>query len=108
MSDSVRVNLTRRCCGSPLDGDTQRACWEIYVVLLGTSTSWPTFRWPTSRRNVIPSPDERARALASLGYRLAPDAQWEWDEITTPNYHGHPSAVTMLAGTSAVPAPDGK
>ncbi|BAU83315.1 hypothetical protein SLA_2388 [Streptomyces laurentii] len=109
MSTTVRVNLTRRCCqGGTTKGDTRQARWEIYVVLLGNPDEWPAFQWPVSRRNTIPTPDERARALASLGYRPAPGAQWEWDEITTPDYHGHPSTVAMLAGTVAVPLSDGE
>ncbi|MFE2556642.1 DUF6303 family protein [Streptomyces sp. NPDC059352] len=111
MSASVRVNVTRRCCDYPQDarkGNTQRAHWELYVVLLGSSDPWPAFQWPVSRRNVIPTLDERVRALASLGYRLAPGAQWEWQESETPAYHGHPSAVVMLGGTRAVPTAKGE
>ncbi|MBB4987466.1 DUF6303 family protein [Streptomyces nymphaeiformis] len=110
MSDTFHALLSRRCCDVPENlgkGNVQRARWRLFVVL-PNSAQFPQFEWPVSRRNVIPTPDERVRALASLGYRLAPDAEWTWTEDETPGYHGHPSAVSLLGGTSVVPASGGE
>lgn len=51
--------------------------WRLYVVLYG-ETEWPTVRW--ERSGPVPTMAERRRALASLGYEVAPGAQWSWTE----------------------------
>ncbi|WP_078882958.1 DUF6303 family protein [Streptomyces sp. NRRL S-1314] len=51
--------------------------WRLYVVLYG-ETEWPTFRWERTRP--VPTVAERRRALAALGYELAPGAVWSWTE----------------------------
>ncbi|MYV64419.1 hypothetical protein GT043_00235 [Streptomyces sp. SID2131] len=96
--------MSRRCCDAPdtAPGHTQRARWRLYVVLLG-SPVLPQHEWPTSRRNTVPTPDERTQALASLGYRLAPTSEWTWTEDETPDYHGHPPAVSLLASATVTP-----
>ncbi|WP_432063374.1 DUF6303 family protein [Streptomyces sp. S1] len=109
-STPLRVLLSRRCCDILVlsrKAAAQRARWRLFVVLPGPADDWPAFEWPTSRRHMIPTPDERARALASLGYCLAPDAAWSWTEDETPDYHDHPRAVSLLGSTVVVPLPDG-
>ncbi|MFI2423470.1 DUF6303 family protein [Streptomyces sp. NPDC018955] len=51
--------------------------WRLYVVLYG-ETEWPTFRW--ERTGPVPTLAERRRALAALGYEVAPGAAWSWTE----------------------------
>ncbi|WP_391653050.1 DUF6303 family protein, partial [Streptomyces tamarix] len=40
--------------------------WELYVVTGGTSLNWPEH--PFKRTGPVPTLDERAEALALLGY----------------------------------------
>ena len=51
--------------------------WRLYVVLYGVP-DWPTFRW--ERTGPVPTGAERRRALAALGYEVAPGAVWSWTE----------------------------
>jgi hypothetical protein len=51
--------------------------WRLYVVLYGVP-DWPTFRW--ERSGPVPTVAERRRALAGLGYEVAPGAVWSWTE----------------------------
>ncbi|MGV4888448.1 DUF6303 family protein [Streptomyces viridosporus] len=51
--------------------------WRLYVVLYG-ETDWPTVRWV--RSGPVPTVAERRRALATLGYEVAPGAKWSWTE----------------------------
>ncbi|MGW4250770.1 DUF6303 family protein [Streptomyces californicus] len=51
--------------------------WHLYVVLYGEN-QWPTVRW--ERTGPVPTVAERRRALASLGYQVAPGAAWSWTE----------------------------
>ncbi|MEV8595656.1 DUF6303 family protein [Streptomyces sp. NPDC052012] len=51
--------------------------WRLYVVLFG-KRDWPTFRW--ERSGPVPTVAERRRALAELGYEVAPGAVWSWTE----------------------------
>ncbi|MFF9753343.1 DUF6303 family protein [Streptomyces sp. NPDC014344] len=53
------------------------SAWRLYVVLYG-ETEWPTFRW--DRTAAVPTVAERRRALAALGYEVAPGAVWSWTE----------------------------
>ncbi|MFE7517612.1 DUF6303 family protein [Streptomyces sp. NPDC057540] len=101
--------VSRRCCDASdaVPGNTRRARWRLYVVLLGAS-ELPQFEWPSSRRNTIPTLEERVRALSSLGYRLASESEWTWTEDETPGYHGHPSAVSLLGGALVVPLSGGE
>ncbi|MFC8008883.1 DUF6303 family protein [Streptomyces cinereoruber] len=111
MSTAFNAILSRRCCGY-LDllakASVQRACWRLFIPTSGPVDEWLEFEWPTSRRHTVPTPDERVRALASLGYRLAPGAQWDWIEDETPAYHDHPQAISFLGSAGIVPLPDGE
>jgi hypothetical protein len=51
--------------------------WRLYVVLYGVP-NWPTVRW--ERTGPVPTVAERRRALAALGYEVAPSAVWSWTE----------------------------
>ncbi|MFF6808705.1 DUF6303 family protein [Streptomyces sp. NPDC012403] len=53
------------------------SAWRLYVVLYGVP-DWPTFRW--ERTGLVPTVAERRRALAALGYEVAPGAAWSWTE----------------------------
>ncbi|MFD0224853.1 DUF6303 family protein [Streptomyces hirsutus] len=51
--------------------------WRLYVVLYG-EPDWPTARW--EHPGPVPTVAERRRALAALGYEVAPGAVWSWTE----------------------------
>jgi hypothetical protein len=58
--------------------------WELYVVTEGTSSpDWPEHSF--GRTGPVPTVQERADALAALGFVLADGAGWEWQE--------HPAGV---------------
>lgn len=102
----MRAQLRRVCCDSSpkkLHGSTNKAHWELYLVVYNTTDQWPAHKWPASRRHQVPTIDERTSALAALGYAPAPDAEWRWQETTDPGYHGHPSAPTFLGSIDVVP-----
>ncbi|MFZ4240722.1 DUF6303 family protein [Streptomyces murinus] len=71
--------------------------WEIYVVTSGVSLEWPDH--PFERAMPIPTLQERADALAQLGYRVADNAVWEWQE--TPS--GVMDRVELLASVDVEP-----
>ncbi|MET9418970.1 DUF6303 family protein [Streptomyces klenkii] len=53
--------------------------WHLYVALMGVPVSW----WPEAdwgRSAPVPTLVERERALAELGYEVAPGCCWEWIE----------------------------
>ncbi|MFF9146351.1 DUF6303 family protein [Streptomyces sp. NPDC014861] len=101
---NVRAILHRSCCDHPLGGPgtVRLAAWELFVAPPGVPAPWPHHRWPSSRRHLMPTLDERAQALADLGYALAPAAEWQWREDMTPTHHGHPSVPTVSAGADVV------
>ncbi|WP_308120432.1 DUF6303 family protein [Streptomyces bambusae] len=51
--------------------------WRLYVVVPRALT-WPTHYFPGC--SVVPTVQERSRALALLGYVLADGADWTWTE----------------------------
>ncbi|WP_406248268.1 DUF6303 family protein [Streptomyces anulatus] len=59
--------------------------WELYVVTGGMSRDWPEHSF--GRTGPVPTLQERADALAQLGYVLADDAGWEWQECPTGAMH---------------------
>ncbi|MFV2117058.1 DUF6303 family protein [Streptomyces sp. Act-28] len=65
--------------------------WELYVVTDTTSLTWPEH--PFGRTGPVPTPAERADALALLGYAVVEGAEWEWQEL--PN--GPMDRVELLA-----------
>lgn len=103
---AATAQLRRVCCdyktGVP-SGSTNRAHWELYVVLYNTTDAWPAHQWPVSRRHQPPTVTERADALEKLGYTPAPEAEWTWQETETPTYHGHPWAVSFFGTIDIVP-----
>lgn len=102
---TVRAGLRRVCCppNSGQLGNTNRAYWELYLVVYNTTEQWPAHAWPASRRHQIPTIAERTKALAGLGYAPAPDREWDWCEGETPDFHGHPVTVYVFAGIDIVP-----
>jgi hypothetical protein len=55
--------------------------WELYVVTDRMSLDWPEHSF--GRTGPVPTLQERADALAQLGYVLADGAVWEWQECST-------------------------
>lgn len=101
-----RAQLRRVCCdydGSRVLGRPSGACWELYLVVYNTTEQWPHHKWPVARRHQVPTLAERTRALASLGYSPAADAEWQWQETDTPSYHGHKPGPTFLGSIDIVP-----
>ncbi|WP_406244317.1 DUF6303 family protein [Streptomyces anulatus] len=68
--------------------------WELYVVTDGMSRDWPEHSF--GRTGPVPTLQERADALAQLGYVLADSAGWQWQEC--PN--GAMRRVHLLASAS--------
>jgi hypothetical protein len=63
---------------------------------------WPEYPWPDTA--AVPTPAQRSAALAELGYRPAPGAEWEWTEgapEATPTRQV--TAVTLLAAVTVQP-----
>jgi hypothetical protein len=52
--------------------------WQLFVVLDGPAATWPEHVWPDD--HPTPTPAARLAALAGLGYRPVPGAEWEWTE----------------------------
>ncbi|OLO31913.1 hypothetical protein PZ61_0216125 [Streptomyces sp. MNU77] len=68
--------------------------WELYVVTDEMSLHWPEHSF--GRTDPIPTLQERADALAKLGYVLADDAGWQWQECPT----GVTRRVPLLASAN--------
>ncbi|BBC95000.1 hypothetical protein SRO_3824 [Streptomyces rochei] len=81
------ARLTNSFCGE----------WEVYVVTGGMTLDWPEH--PFERTTPIPTLQERADALAKLGYRVADDATWEWQELPS----GVMDRVELLASVDVQP-----
>lgn len=71
-----------------------RGEWELYVVTDGMSRDWPEHSF--GRTGPVPTLQDRADALAQLGFVLADDAGWEWQEC--PN--GVMDRVELLASSN--------
>ncbi|NXY98476.1 hypothetical protein HYE82_29695 [Streptomyces sp. BR123] len=56
---------------------SNRAGWHLFVVLMN-ETRWPSHDWPDGCP--IPTPAERGRVLADLGYEIEPGTEWSWIE----------------------------
>ncbi|MCX5400066.1 DUF6303 family protein [Streptomyces sp. NBC_00102] len=68
--------------------------WHLYVPLTGEE--WPWHDWsPTAP---VPTPAERARALAGLGYDVA--GEWTWIEDS--EVYGDPTSAVLLIATVTV------
>ncbi|MCX5202414.1 DUF6303 family protein [Streptomyces sp. NBC_00237] len=105
MSTPTTAQMSRLCCDlgpGVTVGDPRRARWQLHVVVYGPG-DWPAHYWPVSHRDTIPTPDERAAALAEFGYQPAPGTRWEWEESETPPYHGHPALTSVFATIRIVP-----
>ncbi|WOT34254.1 DUF6303 family protein [Streptomyces coeruleorubidus] len=97
----LRAQITMRCCGTTAPERTAGPCWQLFVVMIGRVDDWPVYTWPTSPQ--APTVEERAAELALLGFALAEDAEWEWCESTTPEYHPHPEQVELMAAAQIRP-----
>ncbi|MFB8124177.1 DUF6303 family protein [Streptomyces bacillaris] len=53
--------------------------WELYVVTDGISLEWPEQSF--GRSGPVPTVQERADALAQLGFILMDGAEWKWQEL---------------------------
>lgn len=73
--------------------------WRLYVALYG-ETWWPEHDFPQGA--AIPTPPERSRALAVLGYAPAAGAEWEWIEDSE-DPGDQASAVYLIAATTVEP-----
>ncbi|MFF3487764.1 DUF6303 family protein [Streptomyces sp. NPDC002701] len=71
--------------------------WDLYVVTDGPSRNWPEHLF--ERTAPVPTVQERADALARLGYSIEQDATWEWQEIPT----GVMDRVELLASVDVSP-----
>ncbi|GAA2628034.1 DUF6303 family protein [Streptomyces vastus] len=101
----LRAQITLRCCGTAIPERTAGPCWQLFVVMTGLVSDWPVFTWPTSPQ--VPTVGERAKSLASLGFTLAEDAEWEWCESTTSEFHSHPVQVELMAAAQIRPLDGG-
>ncbi|WP_103531711.1 DUF6303 family protein [Streptomyces sp. SM11] len=69
--------------------------WELYVISdLMSFDDWPEHSF--GRTGPVPTLQERADALAQLGFVLADDAGWEWQECPT----GVMDRVELLASAN--------
>ncbi|MFF3321051.1 DUF6303 family protein [Streptomyces sp. NPDC002889] len=76
----------------------RRGRWRLYVVLLNTRAPWP--QRDLGGSTVVPTVQERSRALNALGYALTDGARWEWTEDSeTPDA---PSSAVLLIASAAV------
>jgi hypothetical protein len=76
----------------------RRGRWRLYVVLLNTCVAWPERDLGGS--TVVPTVQERSRALNALGYALTDGARWEWTEDSeTPD---DPSSAVLLIASVTV------
>ncbi|MFF4754143.1 DUF6303 family protein [Streptomyces sp. NPDC002514] len=71
--------------------------WELYVVTDGTTLEWPEHSF--ERTAPVPTVQERADALALLGYAVPDGAVWEWQEIPD----GAMDRVELLASVDVRP-----
>ncbi|TKT01600.1 DUF6303 family protein [Streptomyces lasalocidi] len=74
-----------------------RGEWELYVVTDLMSLEWPEHSF--GRTGPVPTVQERADALAQLGYVLADGAEWKWQELRT----GAMDRVELLASVDVEP-----
>ncbi|GGR96598.1 hypothetical protein Snoj_59180 [Streptomyces nojiriensis] len=95
------AQMSLRCCGTTAPELTAGPCWQLYVAMTGLVSEWPTYTWPASTE--IPTVRQRRDALTELGYGLAEDAEWEWEECTGPDYHPHPVRVLLLGTVKVRP-----
>ncbi|MFJ8391622.1 DUF6303 family protein [Streptomyces sp. NPDC094144] len=68
--------------------------WELYVITDRMSLDWPEHSF--GRTGPVPTVQERVDALAQLGFVLADDAGWEWQECRT----GVMDRVELLASVT--------
>ncbi|RPK78871.1 hypothetical protein EES45_16545 [Streptomyces sp. ADI97-07] len=51
--------------------------WVLYVLTAAPFLEWPVY--DSGRTAPMPTRDERAQALAALGYTIEDGAEWEWN-----------------------------
>ncbi|MFI6895250.1 DUF6303 family protein [Streptomyces sp. NPDC050256] len=78
--------------------------WCLYVVLMGVPVSqWPEHNFGPAN---VPTPAERSRTLAALGFVFTDDAEWEWTEYSeTPDDDTSP--VRLLASAQVCSRDEG-
>lgn len=76
--------------------------WEVHVAADAAFPDWPTHTF--DRTSPIPTLDERAAALASLGYAIVDGARWEWMEVGAGDID---DAVHLLASVDVHPIGEG-
>ncbi|MFC8974750.1 DUF6303 family protein [[Kitasatospora] papulosa] len=77
-------------------GTQASGTWVLYVL-----TDAPLLEWPGhdfGRSAPMPTPEERADTLASLGYGVVAGAEWEWHETRQA-----PAAAHLWAGIPVRP-----
>ncbi|MFF3618189.1 DUF6303 family protein [Streptomyces sp. NPDC002467] len=72
--------------------------WEVYVATDAACQDWPAHSF--GRTSPIPALEERAAALASLGYGNLDGGQWEWMEVGAGDTD---DAVRLLASVDVRP-----
>ncbi|MCX5159978.1 DUF6303 family protein [Streptomyces sp. NBC_00264] len=70
--------------------------WELYILTDAPSLEWPEYEF--HRVVPVPTPEERAAALADLGYAVVDGAEWEWRET-----HPTPAAYHLVASIPVRP-----
>ncbi|MEV6141903.1 DUF6303 family protein [Streptomyces sp. NPDC051992] len=71
--------------------------WVLYVLTDAPSPEWPKFEF--GRVTPVPTLEERAQALAALGYAAMAGAEWEWCET-----HPDPVASHLFASVPVRPS----
>ncbi|MEU0830493.1 DUF6303 family protein [Streptomyces sp. NPDC005969] len=75
--------------------------WELYVLIDAPSLEWPEHEF--GRVAPMPTPEERAEALAALGYAVVDGAEWEWRETRpTPTASHLFASIPVRPNTPAV------
>nr|CAH60141.1 hypothetical protein [Streptomyces tenjimariensis] len=91
------MTLTARLSNGFLGG------WEVYVVLHGRrGLEWPAREF--GRTAPVPTLNERAAALAALGYEVEDGAVWTWQEHT----YGGDERVRLFASVEVRPVQTGE
>ncbi|MFJ8614814.1 DUF6303 family protein [Streptomyces clavifer] len=76
--------------------------WVLYVLTAAPSLEWPGHDF--GRTAPMPTRDERAQALAALGYAIEDGAEWEWNAT-----RHSPAAAHLWAAIAVRPnSPDVK
>ena len=94
------AQMSLRCCGASLPVGAVGPCWQLYLVVMGSS-HWPAHTWPKSAQ--IPTLARRDAALADLGYTRVDGAEWEWIEHGEDECRVHLPKVRLLGAVEVRP-----